>query len=216
MVFFNVKYLIDYSGLLITFATVVFGMAFSDDIHGFVHPQSPKPGKDPIPSQEPEATETKVQEEIPLPPPPPILDEKKTENLDHELTIICDEDEMVDIEEEFERSKTPPQTYDISCVIGLFEAIEAQFVKIPGDEFASSIRYLMYQPYFNGFFKIENDALFKAKLESILNIIEQSTDADNTKVHIPECYQLFRSDEYKRINFALEKPVAQSPLTPFI
>jgi hypothetical protein len=210
MLFFNIKFLIEYSGLLITFASIAFGVLFQSDIYAFVHRTHTPP---PAPSQEPETT-TPLEAESPR--LRIINDQKPVHFDDGSLSIICEEDEMVDIEKEFESPTTVKETIDTSYIIGLFEAIETQNFQIPGQELVRSIRSLMHQTYFNAFFKIENDAMFKKKLNDILRKIELAQSSDNLRYHIGECYQLFRSNEYKRINYALDNPMAQSPFTALI
>jgi hypothetical protein len=204
----NAQILAHYSGLLMTVGTVVAGYIFMPDIHAFIHPQQ---------SAEPQETkhceekfsETELASEESRSSSPVSQESANGSS----LSLILHEDEMIDIEAELER-KSPRREINISTPFGLFEAIEDNYSDIPGEQFAKTLRYMMRQTYFYGFFGIVHDKEFKKQVEKILNVIELAKDKENTDIYIPQCYQLFRNDVFYRINHLSCEPKPQSPFTP--
>jgi hypothetical protein len=214
---FNAQILAQYSGLLITVGTVISGYIFMPEIHAIIHPQKPTP---PPPSQPIEvevsdsASEFFYTDSRSESPVSSVESEDSRSTLS--LLIISNEEDMVDIEAELEHQKSHESVIDISTPMGLFQAIEYNYSEIPGKRFAQILRYMVMQPYFYSFFGIADKTSFQNHLEKILVIIEFAKDQENKVIHIPECYQLFRQDEFYRINHSLDEPRRQSPFTPLI
>lgn len=212
---FNAQILAQYSGLLMTVGTVISGYIFMPDIHAVIHPQEPKNPPNPQPIKvevsEPELLCPDSRSESPV----SSFDSGDARSAPS-LLIISNEDEMVDIEAELENQKSPESDINISTLMGLFQAIEFNYSDIPGKKFAQTLRYMMMQPYFYSFFGIVEKTTFQHHLQKILAIIEFAKDQENKVIHIPECYQLFRQDEFYRINHLLDDPIPQSPFTPLM
>lgn len=192
------QFILAHSGLLLAACLLAVSIIFRKEIHAWLYHSTASKKMPP----RPKSPKKEMKVEIPA----------ATEHIRRSplSPLICSDQDVIDIEEGYEPGNH--LILDVSLIFGLYKAILYDYVEIPGCELKEAISKHLESNYFTVFFSIEESEFpfFKAIMQNILKKISSATPEENRTLYIPECYQLFRSDKFKRINYELDQPAPQS------